>query len=65
MEDLIAIIIIALILTGVIFYIINAKHSGQKCIGCPYSKTCGKINKKSSDENCCVNQSCCNKSNKN
>ena len=26
------------------FYIVRAKKKGQKCIGCPYSKTCGKCN---------------------
>ena len=33
---------LALIIVGLaILYIIRAKKSGQKCIGCPYSKTCG------------------------
>ena len=32
---------LALIIVGLaILYIIRAKKSGQKCIGCPYSKTC-------------------------
>ena len=35
-------IIVALVIVGLaILYIIRAKKSGQKCIGCPYSKTCG------------------------
>ena len=32
----------ALLIVGIaILYIVRAKKSGQKCIGCPYSKTCG------------------------
>ena len=36
-------IILAVVLAIVglaIFYIYRAKKKGQKCIGCPYSKTC-------------------------
>lgn len=40
MVDLIAGIIVALILGLAIFYIVKAKKAGQKCIGCPHSKTC-------------------------
>ena len=62
MKDLAPIIIIALILAGVIFYIVKAKKSGQKCIGCPYSKTCGNRNNTcSNSHNCCGCQSKCNK----
>ncbi len=32
--------IVAVILISVIVYIIKAKKSGAKCIGCPYSKNC-------------------------
>ena len=31
---------IVLIVGGAVAYIIKAKKSGQKCIGCPDSKTC-------------------------
>lgn len=48
-EEIIAILIILLIIGGAIFYIVKAKKKGNKCIGCPYSKTCTK-NKKN---NCC------------
>lgn len=41
-SDIVVIIIILLILVGSSFYIIKAKKNGQKCIGCPYSKTCNK-----------------------
>ena len=34
------IIAIVVIIGGAVAYIIKAKKSGQKCIGCPSSKTC-------------------------
>ena len=37
-ENVIIIAIIALIIGGALGYIIKAKKSGQKCIGCPYGK---------------------------
>lgn len=40
MVDLIAGLIVAIILGLAITYIVKAKKSGQKCIGCPMSKTC-------------------------
>lgn len=42
LADIIAIAVIVLIVGGAVAYIIKAKKSGQKCIGCPDSKTCGK-----------------------
>lgn len=39
-DDIIAALAIVLIIGGAVAYIIKAKKSGQKCIGCPYSKTC-------------------------
>ncbi|MBQ8407418.1 MAG: FeoB-associated Cys-rich membrane protein [Clostridia bacterium] len=41
LADIIAIAVIVLIVGGAVAYIIKAKKSGQKCIGCPDSKTCG------------------------
>ena len=38
--DFLILAIIALIVGGASFYIIRAKKKGQKCIGCPDSKTC-------------------------
>ena len=38
--DIIAIAVIALIIGGAVAYIIKAKRSGQKCIGCPDSRSC-------------------------
>lgn len=58
-SDIIAIIIIAIIIGLAVLYIIKAKKSGQKCIGCPHSKTCASNVKKSCSGNCgcgCHNQ---------
>ena len=38
--EIIAIIAVVLIIGGAVAYIVKAKASGQKCIGCPYSKQC-------------------------
>ena len=38
--EIIAIVAIVLIIGGAVAYIIKVKKSGQKCIGCPDSKTC-------------------------
>ena len=54
--EIIATIAIVLIIALALFYIIRAKKKGQKCIGCPYSKTCGSHNSKDS-HSCC---GCCN-----
>ena len=48
--DVIVIIIIGVILALAIIYIVKAKKSGQKCIGCPHSKTCA-----SKQKSCCTN----------
>lgn len=39
--DYIIIGVIALVIGAAVAYIVKAKKSGQKCIGCPDSKTCG------------------------
>jgi len=39
-DDIIAAAIVVLLVGGAVAYIIKAKRSGQKCIGCPDSKTC-------------------------
>ena len=46
MDDYIVIGLIILIIGGALFYIIRAKKNGQKCIGCPQSKTCSVKNLK-------------------
>ena len=38
--EIIAIIAIVLILGGAVFYIVKAKKSGKKCIGCPDGCSC-------------------------
>lgn len=40
MKDLLLVIIIALILGLVIFYLWRAKKKGVKCVGCPDSGSC-------------------------
>ncbi len=42
MKEIIAVVIIALIIGSAIFYVIKAKKSGKKCIGCPYASNCNK-----------------------
>ena len=42
MTDILAIAVIVLVVGGATAYIIRAKKSGKKCIGCPDSGTCGK-----------------------
>ena len=49
--DFIIIAAIIIIIGLAVIYIIKAKKSGQKCVGCPYSKTCG-----SSSNNCTCNK---------
>lgn len=38
---IIAIALVVLIIGGALAYIIKSKKSGKKCIGCPYSASCG------------------------
>ncbi len=40
MENFIIIGILALIIGGIIFYLIREKKRGVKCIGCPHGKQC-------------------------
>ena len=42
LKVIIPIVVISLIVFGAIFYIVKSKKNGQKCIGCPFSKTCNK-----------------------
>ncbi|MBQ8403690.1 MAG: FeoB-associated Cys-rich membrane protein [Clostridia bacterium] len=39
-ENVIIVVVLALIVGLASFYIYKAKKSGKKCIGCPDSKTC-------------------------
>lgn len=40
MENIIIIAVLVFVVGGALAYIIKAKKSGQKCIGCPDAKTC-------------------------
>lgn len=40
MKTLFLIVLLLAILGGAIVYVLRAKRRGDKCIGCPYSKTC-------------------------
>ena len=51
LPEIIAIIVIVLIVGLALLYVIKAKKKGQKCIGCPYAKTCHE-NKKREDNSC-------------
>lgn len=41
MENIIVILMLVAIASGIIWYLIRAKKRGEKCIGCPYAKQCG------------------------
>ena len=51
-EEIIAIIAIALIILIAAIYIIKAKKSGAKCIGCPHAKTCQSAKAKGGEKVC-------------
>ncbi len=42
LEKIIVISIIVIIISFVVMYLIKCKKRGQKCVGCPYCKTCHK-----------------------
>ena len=42
MIDYIIIMVVLVILGFASYYVYKAKKKGQKCIGCPYNKTCGR-----------------------
>ncbi|MBQ8895937.1 MAG: FeoB-associated Cys-rich membrane protein [Clostridia bacterium] len=39
--DIVVTLILVAVIGGAVAYIIKAKKSGQKCVGCPHSKQCG------------------------
>ena len=41
MENVVIVIILAAIASGIVMYLLKAKKRGEKCIGCPYAKNCG------------------------
>lgn len=54
MENYIIIGVLLIIIAAAIGYIVKAKKSGQKCIGCPSGSTCSK--KGGSSSCCCCTQ---------
>ena len=44
MKNVIIIFVLAVIVSGIIWYLIRAKRKGEKCIGCPYAKQCNNQN---------------------
>ena len=51
MDEIIVIAIITIIVGGALAYIIKAKKSGKKCIGCPDGCSCSSKNKKGKGDN--------------
>lgn len=52
MKDIIVVIILLAIIAAAIAYIIHAKKSGAKCIGCPSAGCCGAKGKTECDCGC-------------
>ena len=44
MTNMIIILVVAAIIALAGWYVYKAKKNGQKCVGCPHSKTCGSKN---------------------
>ena len=40
MENVIVIVILAVLIGGAVWYIVKEKKKGTKCIGCPYAGSC-------------------------
>lgn len=56
MDNFIIVAVLAIIIGAALAYVIKAKKSGAKCIGCPDSKTCAS---KNTSSGCSGNCSCC------
>lgn len=52
MTDIIVAVVLLLIIGSAVAYIIKAKKSGAKCIGCPHSASCPSCNSKETECNC-------------
>ncbi len=57
MTNLLVLGLLILILGAVIFYIVRAKRSGVRCIGCPDGGKCSSANLKAGENKTC----CCEK----
>ena len=53
MANFIVILVLVLITGLAARYIYKAKKSGRKCIGCPYSGSCGKNGASACSGDCC------------
>jgi len=42
MIDFLIILLVAVIIGAIVFYIRREKKKGARCIGCPHAATCGK-----------------------
>ncbi len=62
--NVIAVIVIALIVGGAVAYIIKAKKSGKKCIGCPDSSSCSSKNNEQKCGSSCGSCCGCHENNK-
>lgn len=51
--EIVAVVLIALIIGGAAFYIVKAKKSGKKCIGCPDGCSCSAKKGKNGACTCC------------
>lgn len=52
MANLIIVIILLIIIGGAVAYIVKAKKSGVRCVGCPSGGNCSGKNNESSACNC-------------
>ena len=44
MTDILILLVVAAVVALAGWYVYKAKKNGQKCVGCPNSKTCGSKN---------------------
>ena len=42
MENIIIVVVLLAVLGLAAWYVVRAKRSGQKCIGCPHARECAK-----------------------
>ncbi len=45
MKNIIIILVLLMIVTGIVWYLVHEKKQGATCIGCPYAKQCAEKNK--------------------
>ena len=52
MDNAILIVLIVVLVGGALAYVIKAKKSGKKCIGCPHCDSCPSLQKEGRDSHC-------------